>query len=99
MRIDYPNAITVFDVLKNQVPKQRRFAGAAFADAVKVLPAIGRQKAEGDRLPPSLAVADKTDRLTAVIDIKVCIRHSRASPRSAEAALGALRRTPGHSRT
>jgi hypothetical protein len=82
MRIYDPHAVAVFDVLENQIAQERRFARAALADAVHMLPPIGRKKPKGNRLAPGLPVTDVINRFTIFEHIKVIAFHSRPSPRS-----------------
>src|ERR1700723_357355 len=82
----------MFDILQDQIAKEGRFSAATLSDAINMLPSNFRNKAEGNRLAPRMAVSDVADRFIIFIRFKVIVHHRRASPRSGRSALHSLRR-------
>ena len=74
VRVDDPDAVTGGDVLRNQVQKKCRLSRATFSNAIQVLPAIPREKAEGIPVAPAFAFSHVRE---------VCVAHTGASTRSA----------------
>ena len=58
VRVNDANAVSKGDVLQDQVPQQRRFAGAGFADDVDVLALVHGGNAKGLGFAPAMTFAD-----------------------------------------
>ena len=58
VRVNHADAMPKSDVLQDQIPQQRRLAGAGFADDVDVLPLVHGGNAKRLGIAPALAFAD-----------------------------------------
>ena len=74
VRVDESDAVAKVNVLKKQIPQQRRFARAGLPDDVDMLALVSRGNAKRQRIPPSVALPD--DNVWFVVHGSKTSRHS-----------------------